>query len=108
MDKLAPPTELEPVSRDEIFRGVDLWNPEGVTENLDVRIRDGIVVSIAPSERPTDAARMCLMPSGVDTQAILSRVLPQINVAGLSSSGTAARMRMYPQSKVCSALRHRD
>lgn len=52
------------------LQGVDLWSPEGVEENLDLVVKDGLLVSKQASQVQRDR-RLAVMPAGVDVQVHL-------------------------------------
>jgi dihydroorotase len=80
------PTSLATGPEGYWIRGVTLFNPFSASTGVDLRVENGRVAEIQGSDRVTG---LCLMPSGVDTQAHL-RVPGQTRKETAESSVLAA------------------
>lgn len=66
-------------TRNVLIRGIELWNPTGVDETVDIAIRDGIVMKISKDisgkesagYQVIDGQGLVIMPAGVDAQVHL-------------------------------------
>jgi dihydroorotase len=62
------PPNLADDTNEYWIRGVTLWNADCVSAGVDLRVLEGRVAEVRGSDRATG---LCLIPSGVDTQAHL-------------------------------------